>query len=123
MSTILGITNEAVVIESSNTALSCTFCFITSPNNNSLYFMSTAEFNSLSLIYNFYIDLSNAFGLLVQWPEDPQEKLLVFRIESESTGSKTQTIQQLAKLMADVQFSTNSVSIDVHGWLSMTNNY
>ena len=55
------------------------------------------------------IDLSNAFGLLVQWPEDPQEKLLVFRIDTEDVSYKTNTVQQLAKLMAEAQFSTNTV--------------
>jgi hypothetical protein len=52
-------------------------------------------------------DLTNALGLLVQWPEDPQEKLLVFRLEAEDS-SKTDTVQQLAKLMAEAHFSTSS---------------
>ena len=63
----------------------------------------------IGCVPSFSIELSNAFGLLVQWPEDPQEKLLVFRMEAESTSSKTDTIQRLARLMAEAQFSTNSV--------------
>ena len=55
-------------------------------------------------------DLSSAFGLLVQWPEDPQEKLLVFRLENEDTSSRSEVIQHLAKLTAEAHFSTDSVS-------------
>ena len=61
-----------------------------------------------SCTHTHNLDLSNAFGLLVQWPEDPQEKLLVFKLEHDDT-SKTDTVHRLAKLMAEAHFSTNSV--------------
>ena len=60
------------------------------------------------------LDLSSAFGLLVQWPEDPQEKLLVFRLETDSCSSKSGTVQHLAKLMADAHFSTDPVRPTPH---------
>ena len=60
---------------------------------------------SLSLLST---DVSGGFGLLVQWPEDPQEKLLVFGPENEDS-SKSETVRHLAKLMADAHFSTDPV--------------
>ena len=53
-------------------------------------------------------DLTSAFGLLVHWPQDPQEKLLVFRMES-GGPSKKETVHQLARLLAEAHFSTNAV--------------
>ena len=53
-------------------------------------------------------DLTSAFGLLVHWPQDPQEKLLVFRMES-GGPSKKETVHQLAQLLAEAHFSTNAV--------------
>ena len=53
-------------------------------------------------------DLTGAFGMLVHWPEDPQEKLLVFRMEC-GGPSKRETIHQLARLLAEAHFSTNAV--------------
>ena len=64
-------------------------------------------------------DLSTAFGLLVQWPEDPQEKLLVFRLESDSCCSRAEAVQDLAKLMADAHFSTDPVSLHLTFSLSL----
>ncbi|CAI8002154.1 Protein ECT2 [Geodia barretti] len=72
-------------------------------------------------------DVSGGFGLLVQWPEDPQEKLLVFGPENEDS-SKSETVRHLAKLMADAHFSTDpdqfvvSCSADVIHSLSRSAN-
>ena len=44
----------------------------------------------------------------MQWPQDPQEKLLVFRLENEDS-SKSETVKHLSKLMADAHFSTDPV--------------
>lgn len=47
--------------------------------------------------------------MLVRWPDDPQEKLLVFRLLGEG-DTKTEVVQELAKMMASINFSTDSVS-------------
>lgn len=47
----------------------------------------------------------------MRWPDDPQEKLLVFRLVGEDT-TKTEIVQELAKLVASINFSTDSVSSD-----------
>ena len=56
------------------------------------------------------LDFVNSFGLLVRWPEDPQEKLLVFRLGGEDPG-KDDIIRQIAKLLANTNFSTDPVSL------------
>ncbi len=50
--------------------------------------------------------------MFVRWPEDPQEKLLVFRPVTEDVR-KEEVVQQLAKLLADSNFSTDPVCVDV----------
>ncbi len=54
-------------------------------------------------------EFTNSFGIFVRWPEDPQEKLLVFRLVSEDVA-KEEIVQLLAKLLADTNFSTDPVS-------------
>lgn len=51
-------------------------------------------------------DFINSFGLLVRWPEDPQEKLLVFRLGRDDPGQED-IVKQIAKLLANTNFSTD----------------
>ena len=53
-------------------------------------------------------DVASSFGLLVRWPEDPQEKLLVFRLLREE-GHREEIVALLAKLLAETNFSTDTV--------------
>ncbi len=55
-------------------------------------------------------DFSQCFGILVRWPGDPQEQLLVFRLVGEGS-TKTEVIQELSKMMASVNCSTDPVSL------------
>ena len=63
-------------------------------------------------IVTFLLDFSQSFGVLVRWPDDPQEKLLVFRLTGEETN-KTEVVEQLAKMLASINFSTDHVSSSV----------
>lgn len=54
-------------------------------------------------------DFSQCFGVLVRWPDDPQEQLLMFKLLGEES-LKNDTIQELAKMMASVNCSTDPVS-------------
>lgn len=57
-------------------------------------------------------DVATSFGLLVRWPEDPQEKLLVFRLAREEEGGgggRDELVSLLAKLLAETSFSTDPV--------------
>lgn len=55
-----------------------------------------------------YIDVINGFGLLVRWPEDPQERLLVFKVNGEAE-LKINLLKQLSQLIADANCSTMPV--------------
>lgn len=59
--------------------------------------------------HTFETDFTDAFGMFVRWPEDPQEKLLIFRLVSEDVG-REELVQQLTKLLASINFSTDPVS-------------
>ena len=54
-------------------------------------------------------EFSQSFGLLIRWPEDPQEKLLMFRLAGEEPN-RDEVIAQIARLMADSKSSANTVS-------------
>lgn len=56
-----------------------------------------------------YIDVVNGFGLLVRWPEDPQERLLAFKVNGE-TELKNNLLKQLSQLIADANCSTMPVN-------------
>ena len=58
---------------------------------------------------NICIEFSQSFGLLIRWPEDPQDKLLMFRLPGEEINRKELT-EQIARLMADSKSSANTVS-------------
>ena len=55
------------------------------------------------------IDVVNGFGLLVRWPEDPQERLLAFKVNGE-TELKNNLLKQLSQLIADANCSTMPVN-------------
>ena len=57
----------------------------------------------------FFIEFTRSFGLLIRWPEDPQDKLLMFRLPGEEINRKELT-EQIARLMADSKSSANTVS-------------
>lgn len=60
-------------------------------------------------IYIFSLEFTQSFGLLIRWPEDPQDKLLMFRLPGEEINRKELT-EQIARLMADSKSSANTVS-------------
>jgi len=51
------------------------------------------------------------FGLLVQYPEDPQEKLLVFQLPSQEGTTKDDLLTQICGLLANVNNSSDQVSM------------
>ena len=55
------------------------------------------------------LDIVNAFGLLVRYPEDPQERLLAFKLSGDEK-TKNDVITMLAELLAKTNFTTISVS-------------
>ena len=55
------------------------------------------------------VDVVNGFGLLVRWPEDPQERLLAFKVNGE-TELKNNLLKQLSQLIADANCSTMPVN-------------
>ena len=55
------------------------------------------------------LEISNGFGLLVRWPEDPQERLLAFRVTGRDTD-KINLIDQLSELLAQTNCSMTKVS-------------
>ena len=62
----------------------------------------------------FILEFTQSFGLLIRWPEDPQDKLLMFRLPGEDINRKELT-EQIARLMADSKSSANTVSENT-GW-------
>ena len=54
-------------------------------------------------------EFSQSFGLLIRWPEDPQDKLLIFRLVGEDLN-REEVIEQIARLMADSKSSASTVS-------------
>jgi len=50
------------------------------------------------------------FGILAQYPEDTQEKLLVFQLPSHEGTTKDNLLAQLCGLLADVNNSSDQVS-------------
>ena len=60
------------------------------------------------------LDVANAFGLLVRYPEDPQERLLAFKVLGDEK-IKNDAITMLAELLAKTNFTTISVSHYVAG--------
>ena len=50
------------------------------------------------------------FGLLTQYPEDPQEKLLVFQLSPQERTTKDNLLTQLCGLLADVNNNSDQVS-------------
>lgn len=63
--------------------------------------------NTLNL---YSTEFSQSFGLLIRWPEDPQDKLLMFRLAGEDSN-REEVIEQIARLMADSKSSANIVSV------------
>ena len=63
----------------------------------------------LDTLYIIFIEFTQSFGLLIRWPEDPQDKLLMFRLPGEEINRKELT-EQIARLMADSKSSANTVS-------------
>lgn len=57
----------------------------------------------------FVLDISNAFGLLIRYPDDFQERLLAFKVSGDEK-IKNDAITMLAKLLAKANFTTISVS-------------
>ena len=55
-------------------------------------------------------EVTNGFGLLVRWPEDPQERLLAFRVTGDEKD-KTNLINQLSGLVAQSSCSVTPVSL------------
>ena len=62
----------------------------------------------------FILEFTQSFGLLIRWPEDSQDKLLMFRLPGEDINRKELT-EQIARLMADSKSSANTVSENT-GW-------
>jgi len=54
------------------------------------------------------------FGLLAQYPEDTQEKLLVFQLPSQEEKTKDNLLTQLCGLLADVNNNSDQVSYIVY---------
>jgi len=50
------------------------------------------------------------FGILAQYPEDTQEKLLVFQLPSQEGTTKDNLLTQLCGLLADVNNTSDQVS-------------
>lgn len=50
-------------------------------------------------------DIINGFGLLVRWPEDPQERLLAFKVSGDES-QKPAIIKDLSQLLAQTNYST-----------------
>lgn len=69
----------------------------------------TSKRYSLHNYYVFFTEFTQSFGLLIHWPEDPQDKLLIFRLPGEEINRKELT-EQIARLMADSKSSANTVS-------------
>lgn len=55
------------------------------------------------------LDVTNGFGLLVHWLDDPQERLLTFRVTGDNEV-KTNLLTQLSQLIADNNCTTIPVS-------------
>ena len=56
-----------------------------------------------------FSDIINGFGLLVRWPEDPQERLLAFKVSGDES-QKSAIIKDLSQLLAQTNYSTMAVS-------------
>lgn len=83
-------------------------CMYQFANLSYVYLVGLKILCACDLVFNI-VDVSQSFGLLVRWPEDPQEKLLLFRLSGDHEVTKNEVIQLIAKLLADVNFSTNPV--------------
>ena len=57
------------------------------------------------------LEVVNGFGLLIHWPDDPQERLLAFRI-NDDCDIKATLLKQLSHLIADANCTTNPVNYD-----------
>ena len=74
-------------------------------------------FCTLFIYFDVYVDYSNSFGILMHCLDDPVEKLLVFRLAGEGpcgSEAKAGVVHQLARLLADSIFSTNTVRTYIH---------
>ena len=62
-------------------------------------------------IYLFILlDVVNGFGLLVHWSDDPQERLLTFKINGDSS-IKTELINKISQMMCTSNCAPSPVSV------------
>ena len=64
-------------------------------------------------IYLFILlDVVNGFGLLVHWSDDPQERLLTFKINGDSS-IKTELINKISQMMCTSNCAPSPVSLGI----------